>query len=186
MTIRSNHRMYNDRNHDGSTGFVGMEMEAPLPKQVTAEEAWQITCHEAGHAVMGVRHQIAFLHVERGDGEHGEVPVGVGPLEDDPSRNRTQDEISRWQQFYAAGAAAEMLLFGGYRDYGSRSDRYLHDLLEKRRSPNRNGGWEQDIQSAMKVLDRESVEKIAKELDRHKNLSVEQVYELLGCAPPWA
>jgi len=158
-------------------------MEMPLPRQVTPEEAWQITCHEAGHAVVGVRHQINFLHVERGDGEHGEVPVGVGPIEN-PSRNWTQDEISRWQQFYTAGAAAEQLLFGAYREYGSSHDRCLHDVLEKRWRPNRCGGWDQDIQSAMKLLDRESIVNVAKELDRQKKLTDEQVYELLGCAPP--
>jgi hypothetical protein len=37
----------------------------------------------------------------------------------------------------------------------------------------------------MKLLDRESVEKVAKELDQHKKLSDEQVYQLLGCTPPW-
>lgn len=37
----------------------------------------------------------------------------------------------------------------------------------------------------MKVLDCESVEKVARELDRRRTLSVEQVYELLGCQPPW-
>ena len=81
-------------------------METSLPEQFTPEEAWQITCHEAGHAVVGVRHQIVFLHVERGDGECGQVPVGVGPIEN-PTRTWTQDELSRWQQFYAGGAAAE-------------------------------------------------------------------------------
>ena len=87
------------------------------PRQPTHEEAWKITCHEAGHAVAGVRLNVPFTHVERGDGEHGAVPVGVGPV-DAPDHDWTDDEISRWQQFYAAGAAAEKLLFGEYREYG--------------------------------------------------------------------
>jgi hypothetical protein len=162
----------------------GMQMQTPLSRELTPEEAWQITCHEAGHAVGAVRLQIPFSHIERGDGEHGEVAVGVGPIEN-PNRNRTQDEISRWQQFYAAGAAGEQVLFGCYREYASRRDRYLHEVLEKRWCPNRSGGWDQDIQFAMKVLDRESIEKVAQKLDQHKKLTDEQVCELLGCAPPW-
>jgi hypothetical protein len=124
------------------------------------------------------------LHVERGEGEDGEVPVGVGPIED-PRHNWTQDEISRWQQFYAAGAATEKFLFGDYREYGSRRDQALHERLEEQRRPNRSAGWEADIQSAIKLLDRESVEKVAKELDLHRKLSDEEVYKLLGCTPPW-
>jgi hypothetical protein len=159
-------------------------METPESRQVAREEAWQITCHEAGHAVAGVRLQIPFCHVERGDNEYGEVEVGVNPIEE-PSGDWTQDEISRWQQFYAAGAATEQLLFGSYREYASRGDRCLHDVLEKRRRANRSDGWDQDIQSVMNVLDRGSIEKVARELDQHKKLSSEQVYELLGCDPPW-
>jgi hypothetical protein len=37
----------------------------------------------------------------------------------------------------------------------------------------------------MNILDRESIEKVAKELDQHKKLSDEQVYNLLGSLPPW-
>lgn|GEM_PF-6185344 len=109
------------------------------PRQLTPEEEWQITCHEAGHAVVGVRHQIPFWQVERGEREHGEVPIGVGPIVN-PDRNWTEDEISRWQQFYAAGAAAEQLLFGTYREYAACRDRHFHDILERRWRANRSDG----------------------------------------------
>jgi hypothetical protein len=133
---------------------------------------------------VAVRLQIPFLHVERGDGDYGEVAVGVGPIEN-PTGNWTQDEISRWQQCYAAGAAAEQLLFGAYRQYASRQDRDRHDVLERTWSQSRRGGWERDVQSAMKLLDRESVEKVAKELDQRQKLSEDEVYELLGYTLPW-
>jgi hypothetical protein len=160
-------------------------MEPHEPREITREEAWQITCHEAGHAIVGVRLQIPFLHVERGDGEQGEVEVGACPYEC-PDGDWTQDEISRWQTFYAGGAAAEKLMFDSHREYGSRRDEFLHSELEKRRLPVRSDGWDRDIQSAMALIDRESVQKVASELDRRKKLTEEQAYELLGCAPPWA
>ncbi len=159
-------------------------METALARQITPEEAWQITCHEAGHAVTGVRLRFAFLRVERGDGEYGRVDVGVGPIEA-PTGNWTEVEISRWQLFYAGGAAAERMLFGDHRQYACRHDHGLHDRLEKHRHQSRNDAWERDIQSAVVLLDRESVEKVAKELDRSGTLSGEQVYQLLGCATPW-
>jgi hypothetical protein len=87
--------------------------------------------------------------------------------------------------FCAAGAAAEELLFGNYQEHGCSQDRRCHAILEKRWRATRAGGWEQDIQSAAKVLDRESVEKVARELDRKKKLSDEEVYESLGCKPDW-
>jgi hypothetical protein len=152
-------------------------------RQVTQEEAWQITCHEAGHAVVAVRLNIPILHVERGDAEHGEVPPGVGPI-DSPNHNWTVDKVSQWQLFYAAGAAAEKLLFGNYREYAARGDRSRHAQLEKRWCPNRSKGWDQDIQAAIEILDRGSIEKVAKELDQRGKLSEEDVYQLLDRIPP--
>lgn len=154
------------------------------PRQLTSEEAWQTTCHEAGHALVAARLGIPFTHVERGEGEHGKVEVGVGPIED-PEHNWTLHQISCWQQFHAAGAAAEKFLFGSYREYGVRQDRRQHAKLESRWRPGRSNGWEGDVQSAMNLLDREAIEKIAKELDRRGILSAEEVYVLLDCLPPW-
>jgi len=34
--------------------------------EITPEEEWKITCHEAGHAVMGVYHSIPMIDVIRG------------------------------------------------------------------------------------------------------------------------
>jgi hypothetical protein len=125
------------------------------------------------------------MHVEVGDGGFGQVPFGVGPLEADPNANIAEDEISRWQKASASGAAAEMLLFGRYRDYGCSNDRAQHERLEKRRSTARNNGWDEDVQSTLDILDEESVLTVARRLLRDRNLSDETVYELLGTPAPW-
>jgi hypothetical protein len=148
------------------------------------DESNRVLYHEAGHAVAAVRHQLPFRQVRRIDGENGEVSVGVGPLES-PDRSHSQEEISRWELFYAAGAAAERLFFGDYREYGTKLDRALYDKLEKLRRVQRTSAWEMDIQSAMKTLDRQSVEKIAEALGQHGKLSEEQVHDLLRCKPAW-
>ncbi len=159
-------------------------MEGSDSRQITAEAAWKITCHEAGHAVVAARLKVPFCYVRRKGGNQDLTEVAVGPLESTED-NRTQEEIARWQQFYAAGAAAELLLFGCYRPYAASRDRFLHDKCEKMRQQSRNDGWEDDIESALIVLNRDSIEKVAKELDRNGELSDEEVCDLLGCPYSW-
>jgi hypothetical protein len=161
----------------------------PMAREITSNEAWKITYHEAGHAFVAARLKIPFNYVERGEGEHGLVDVSNGPLDDflpgAPKRTRTEDEISHWQKFFAAGAAAERLLFGSYRDYASSHDQAKNEKLETLRPQQRSDGWERDVQSAMEILDQEAVKKLAGELDREKKLAEAQVYEILGFASPY-
>ena len=160
-------------------------MARTCPRQITPEEAWQITCHEAGHSIVAARLGLPFQRVVRGDGEHGEVEVCWSPVDDGPTRDRDQDVLSRWQQFYAAGAATEILLFDSYRAFASRHDQACHDLIEKRRCPIRADAWEQDIRLAKQILDRDSVDTVARELARRGELSDKEVCELLKCPLSW-
>jgi hypothetical protein len=154
------------------------------PREITPEEEWQITCHEAGHAVMAVRLEMSFVRAARGPGEFGEVEVGITPL-DDPNRACSQEEIVKWRLFYAGGAAAEVVCFGKYRTYAASRDRALHERLEKLAAGGRVDGWNQDIESAVKLLDREAIAKVATNLARHGQLSEEQIYDLFDRKPPW-
>jgi hypothetical protein len=154
-----------------------------ITREITQDEAWTITCHEAGHCVVGVHHRITMWKAERGSGGHGQVSHGASPL-DDPDRGWPEDEIARWQQFFAGGAAAEKLLRGSYREYGCISDRRDHAGLEKLRRYRPNG-WDVDIKSAMALLDLESIEKIAKLLDEYGTMSGELIYKMLGVRHPW-
>jgi hypothetical protein len=153
-------------------------------RNITPEEHWQITCHEAGHAIVAVRRGITFQHVIRGDGEHGEVELAVNPI-DDPEGDFDAVRLSHYQEFYAGGAAAERLMFGTDRAYALRCDEDCHEKLERRLGRCRNQGFEEDIQSALKILDHCSVEKVAKELADKGKLNMEQVAALTGCRLPW-
>jgi hypothetical protein len=154
-----------------------------VAKRCALEGVGRSSYHEAGHAVVAVKYHLRFEYVEILDGESGESKLFGGPL-DNPNLKWREEAISQWQQAYAAGAAAEMLFFGSYRTDGSSSDLRLHGNLEKLRGQNRSDGWDQDIQSTMKILDCDSVEKVASVLNRKKRLSVEQVYELLNLESP--
>jgi hypothetical protein len=157
-------------------------MDSSVARQISRDEHWKISCHEAGHAIVGVRLELPLERVLRGEGEKGEVEPAINPIEE-PDGDWTPEQISQWRQFYAAGAAAEILLFGRYREYGSRDDRDTHDFLEETWQPNRTHGWDRDIQAALDILDRHSIENVARELDRRGELSEDQVRELLGLAP---
>jgi hypothetical protein len=148
---------------------------------ITPEEAWAITCHESGHAVVGVQFNLLIDYIERGEGEHGIVEACYGPISQ-PEDHWESTEIRHWQLFYAAGAAAEELLFGSHRDYGAVLDKRFHKILQDRfQTP----GWEKDVQGAKVLLSQESIKRIAVVLDKEKRLSGDRVYWLLGKAPPW-
>jgi hypothetical protein len=156
----------------------------------SAAEAWKITCHEAGHAVVAVCLGIHFIFVENNGGVHDKVEVGVTPLDLTPNgkpSGGTQDLLLRWQQFYAGGAAAELLLFSKLREeydhFAYGEDRRLHGEYERLRGKNRADAWDQDVRSAMKVLERasiQSLQEVARELGKEKKLDEDKVYDLLG------
>jgi len=179
-------------------------VQAEAPEPITKDEAWRITCHEAGHAFMAVYGEILFTHVERDGLYYGLVNAVAGPLEFAPNGERrggTPDEISRWQRYYAGGAAAEQLLFGELRGKNADGtdpygfDKGRHRQCEELLGNNRCDGWEQDIQSAKQSLaeNRDSLMKIATALhgkltigsDRRERLTDDEVYNLLGRKPSW-
>jgi hypothetical protein len=150
-------------------------------RKLTPDMAWRITRHEAGHAVVAVALKIPFTYVERGDGEFGLTEVGENNPIDDSNGNWTEEDISRWQQFYAAGAAAERLLYGRYRHYAASKDKAYHEKLEKRwRRVGRRNGWKRDIASAMQFLDSESIERVARPMHPKGRLSDVEVCKILS------
>jgi hypothetical protein len=96
-----------------------------------------------------------------------------------------QNKITKWQHYYVAGAAADFLLLGRYREHAYGVDRYNHKKLEARWESIRVDGWEFDLKSASTLIAPEPIEKIAKELKRRKKLSGDDIYAILDREPPW-
>jgi hypothetical protein len=160
---------------------------------IEGEEDWRITCHEAGHAIVACRLGLLFERISRGDGDRGSVTVGVDNPRENPNREWSVIEISNWQKFYAGGAAAERVMFGSHREYGSKSDFIIHTDLENKWRQRPFGGWEQDIQESMTILDKNSIENVANVLllarersgtFRRGELSPEHVCRILKCPIP--
>ena len=134
--------------------------------------------HEAGHAVMAVYHNIVFESVVlRSDGR-GALDIRFGPLDEDGECYSGM--IDQWQELYAAGAAAELLVFGDYQRKRSRVDEGLHRQLQARFSPGRSPEWERDVNRARHTLCRCDVETIAVALDQRESLTEDEVWVLLG------
>ena len=153
-------------------------------RPIAPDEAWKITCHEAGHAIFAVRHGIIFESVKRGTGEHGIVKLCANPI-DNPEEQWSPRELQVWQEFYAAGAAAERLLFDTDRYYALRSDISNHAVLERRLNRERASGFEEDVQSATRQLDSCSIEVVARELQSKTDMTFEEVAAVIGGSVPW-
>jgi len=93
--------------------YVGRYLFKEVTK-LAAEEDWKIACHEAGHAVAAVRQMICFDTAKVGPNEFGEVSPTWNPI-DDEDRDWTDSQRVQYQLVYAAGAAAERLIFGRER-----------------------------------------------------------------------
>jgi hypothetical protein len=78
-----------------------------------------------------------------------------------------------------------MVLFQDYRKHGCTVDVAKHNELERMWRPGRVNGWESDIESAMKILDRESIQKVARKLEQKRQLKDKDVCNILGCEPYW-
>jgi len=159
-------------------------MNEPEITSTSIQDQRRIAYHEAGHVVAAVRLKVPFMHVVVNGDTGSEVVVGVTPL-DDKDSSESSEKMRHWQQFYAAGAASEELLFGNYIPHASSRDRREHDAYEKRSHAPRVDGWDQDIAATVAVLDRESVKFVARELKERGRLEEDQVYEILNCDPPW-
>jgi hypothetical protein len=147
-------------------------------------ESWKISCHEAGHAVVAVKLDVILDYVERGDPRDDRAQPVLDLLNALP-HEQTPDRISRYQRFYAGGAAAEVVLFGAYRLPACAEDRRLHRKLEELRDEHRSDAWDLDVQEAVGLLDKNSVEVVAKALHPRGKLIHERVCELIGWILPW-
>jgi hypothetical protein len=148
------------------------------------DDEWKIACHEAGHAIVAVRHRIAFTSAEVGPSDHGMVAPALNPV-DDEEHEWSEDAVNRYQQFYAAGAAAERLLFNDERKQALKLDKNCHERIERRRLQPRACGFEDDIRAAMALFDLISVRTVARKLQAQRVLTVEDVCMAMGCSPWW-
>jgi hypothetical protein len=160
---------------------VGMP---PIIRKFRMSDEWTIACHEAGHAIIAIRHRIAFTSAEIGPNEHGMVEPSMNPIDDD-ELEWTKEDVKRYQEFYAAGAAAERLMFRKEREHAQTSDKSCHEQLERLGEQIRSSGFEEDVEAAIGLLDRTLIEAVARKLRDHGKLTVEDVCAEMKCSPWW-
>jgi hypothetical protein len=117
---------------------------------IGCHDDWRICCHEAGHAIVAIKLDIPLEKITRGEGTKGEVE----PIHD-PNDNCDQKQWAKYQLFYAAGAAAERIVFGtedrifDYLVDPLEGDKQQHKRLESRERPN---AFETDIEKTVSFL----------------------------------
>lgn len=158
-------------------------MSAAEVTRGTQEARLRILYHEAGHAVMAVCHNIPFESVVIESGGCGEVDIRLGPL-DEAIEDQLVSKIIQWQEMYAAGAAAEMLVYGDHHETLSRRDKELYGQLQARFRPGKPPRWEEDVNHARRVLKRCDIETVGNALNERNKLSEEEVWKLLSLEIP--
>jgi hypothetical protein len=144
---------------------------------------WRIAVHEAGHSVFAVRNDLTFERVVIGPNEHGELDVIGSPL-DDKGEELTPEQLLCWQAFYAAGAAAEHLLFREIRAHSIRYDVDRHRMINEMRAGS-SDQFESAIARAEQMLSATTVGRVANQLMIDKCLRYDEVCKLCDVIPSW-
>jgi hypothetical protein len=152
---------------------------ATAKETAMSDDDRRITCNEAGHAIVAVYKKIPFTRVWRGREEDGGVCLGVNPV-DNWKLAWMEPRIREYQEFYAAGAAAERIMFKKDREGVVAIDKGNHGKLDRRLNRTRKDGFEEDIQAAMRLLDRRLIERVVKQLDAKAEMTFEEVAEIIG------
>jgi hypothetical protein len=129
----------------------GLEgLRAVLDTLLGIHDDWRICCHEAGHAIAATKLKIPLDKITRGEGTAGEVQ----PTHDADDFYEKQIWAD-YQIFYAAGAAAERIVFGSEKRMFDeivdpfRDDKEIHSKLELQ---GRENLFETDIVRAISCL----------------------------------
>lgn len=126
--------------------------------------------HEAGHAVAAYLLDIAFWEVQIT--YHAGVEFTINPL-DDPADVKDED-LPKYCLAYAAGAAAEDLVFGKRWEWGCKGDRHCHK---------QSRGTDFDADAAqvgqMPGFTRSAVAKVASLLEQRRTITHDDVEQVL-------
>jgi len=98
---------------------VTQEQGEAFDRALSKLEREEIAVHEAGHVVAAHARGLSLCYARIG--EVSEVQLCAS---DDPDALDDDDpKVERFQEYYAAGAAGERVIFGRYRLHGSKKDR---------------------------------------------------------------
>ncbi len=132
---------------------------------------WRICVHEAGHAIVAARLRIPLEKIARGGGTSGQVE----PIHD-PVDTSDQNKRADYQVFYAAGAAAERIVFSTETRRFDRlvdplqNDKWQHERLK---SQERTNAFKTDIEQAVAclggVVGRTIIERVASLLKERRD-----------------
>lgn len=160
-----------------------MKLKYISPNQLVPDDHYRICVHEAGHAAVGASFRMLFDSVSVGPGEFGIVEWTINPIDDaDLFETRTLPE---WLLAYAAGSAAEQLIFGEIRDHARKHDLDLHDKVASRIGDEIATGYDDSVLKCMDTLTSLDIKQIADRLETLKRLDFDAVCAILNIRTPW-
>ena len=152
-----------------------------------SDNDWRIAVHEAGHAVFAAMQDWPIEHAAVGPNEFGEVSLAHNPI--DEPQHLSSDDYAKWKAYYAAGAAAEHLVFGEIRIGAFGGGVSRGNDLDNHRTLCEFESFCSSIERALQTLSKDDVEKVATELQNRRKpskLSGDEVYSIIGRKTPWS
>ncbi len=139
---------------------------------------WRMAVHESGHAVFAAMNGwpivVAEIRPDKLTTEPGNVEV-VFPFGEDAA---TEQERRSQATYYAAGAAAELLVLGDVMEPGLNGDKQQHSVVS-------GEAFERSVDAAKAIIPVDNLTRLAKKLECKSKLSHEQIYRELGLAVEW-
>lgn len=172
----------------GPLPALTVEQGKALNRALLSIEFENIALHEAGHAVYASRHGLDFCYVRIG--EQSELHLCA----DSPHHDLDYSDdglVEDFQEMWAAGAAAETIVVGGYRPYGPADDRVWVNVMEIMKIQQRTGTapphtidvFDEFVRRAEQQLNRDDLVKVADALKQRRFLSYSEVESILESAP---
>jgi len=162
---------------------VTSEQGGAFDKVLSRLDRNKIAVHEAGHAVAAFHSNLDINFVQLGEVSEMELCCDCGM---DSLNYGDQEEVEVLQKVWAAGAAAEQIIFGAYRPYSLVKDRRDIDIMEKIKLDRAGKDFQKDIDvfdeyfdRAIETLKSNEIEAVANVLKEKSRLSGPEVEAIL-------
>jgi len=143
-----------------------------------ALDRWRVAVHEAGHAIVAVKLGLELEHVHLAEDSNAGETCLRGFASDLESNHPRRDE-DLMRRFYAAGAAAESVVFGTYNVHGIADDLVEFSKLSAQ-STSVKPDFGAFVGFVVRDLQAKNVTAVATTLDDKGYLSAHRVRSLLA------
>ena len=171
---------------DGGGLRVRSDISLSVAGRELSEDQWfryleldreRIAVHEAGHAIIACRDSLGLAHVVLADDDQWGETCFALPASELPS-DHSRNNRALMHQFYAAGAAAEVVVWGLFNPHGVAGDQQEFDKLNS--SDGARPSFGSVVRQVSEALDETAIWAVANSLAEAGYLSTRRVERLLS------